>query len=153
MNYFLFWCRPLLVAFPFHDLTSLLPPSFQKNDFSTCSTHYFYFGAKPSKTNGFVLVRRAHSTHAHTATPPQRMPRVRVVDTCTQMASFAVCSRGGPRSTIDMCSCNKTIARDPCTPPSTLKTCGEKISAEACSGKEVGGLLRKKMMMKITRKS
>ena len=64
----------------------------------------------------------------------------RVVDTCTQMASFTVCSRGGPRSTVDMYGCSKTIARFPCTPPSTLETCGEKISAEACSGKEIAGL-------------
>ena len=27
------------------------------------------------------------------------------------------------------------------------ETCGEKISAEACSGKEIAGLLRKMMMM------
>ena len=37
MNYFLSWCRPLLVAFLFHAVTSLLPPSFHKNDFSTCN--------------------------------------------------------------------------------------------------------------------
>ena len=36
MNYFLSWCRPLLVAFLFHAMTSLLPPSFHRNDFSTC---------------------------------------------------------------------------------------------------------------------
>ena len=33
MNYFLSWCRPLLVAFLFHAVTSLLPPSFHRNDF------------------------------------------------------------------------------------------------------------------------
>ena len=53
--------------------------------------------------------------------------------------------------------CSKTIARCPCTPPSTLETFGEKISAEACSGKVIVGLLkniRKKMMMNMmTRKS
>ena len=27
MNYFLSWCRPLLVAFLFHAMTSLLPPN------------------------------------------------------------------------------------------------------------------------------
>ena len=37
MNYFLSWCRPLLVAFLFHAVTSLLPPSFYWNDFSTCN--------------------------------------------------------------------------------------------------------------------
>ena len=41
----------------------------------------------------------------------------------------------------------KTNARYPCTPPSTVETFGEEISAEACSGKEISGLLRKMMMM------
>ena len=41
----------------------------------------------------------------------------------------------------------KTIAWCPCTPPSTVERFAEKISAEACSGKEIAGLL-KKMMMK-----
>ena len=36
MNEFVSWCRHLLVPFLFHDLTSLHPPSFQRNDFSTC---------------------------------------------------------------------------------------------------------------------
>ena len=36
MNYFLSWCRPLLVAFLFHAMTSQLPTSFHRNDFSTC---------------------------------------------------------------------------------------------------------------------
>ena len=44
MNEFVSWCRHLLVSFLFHALTSLHPPSFHRNDFSTCSTH---FGAKP----------------------------------------------------------------------------------------------------------
>ena len=30
------WCRHLLVSFLFHALTSLHPPSFHRNDFSTC---------------------------------------------------------------------------------------------------------------------
>ena len=34
-------------------------------------------------------------------------------------------------------------ARCPCTPPSTVETFDEEISAEACSGKEMVGLLRK----------
>ena len=41
----------------------------------------------------------------------------------------------------------KTIAWCPCTPPSTVETFGEEISAEACSGKEIAGLLRKIIMM------
>ena len=61
-------------------------------------------------------------------------------------------SRGrAPRSTIGMYGEIKTNARCPCTPPSTVETFGEEISAEACSGKEIEGLLRKVMMM--TRKS
>ena len=112
--------RPLFVAFLFHAMTSLLPPSFHRNDFSTCST-LFILGQSPIKNMMFCADSpRAHSTHAHahTATPPRRIPRVRVVDTCTQMA---ICSHGGPRSTVDMYSCSKTIARCPCTPPSTLR--------------------------------
>ena len=34
-----------------------------------------------------------------------------------------------------------------CTPPSTVERFGEKISAEACSSKEIAGLLKKMMMM------
>ena len=30
----------ILVPFLFHDVTSLHHPSFQRNDFSTCSTHF-----------------------------------------------------------------------------------------------------------------
>ena len=36
MNEFVSWCRHLLVPFLFHDLTSLHPPSFHRNDLSTC---------------------------------------------------------------------------------------------------------------------
>ena len=39
------------------------------------------------------------------------------------------------------------IAWCPCTPPSTVERFGEKISTEACSGKEIPGLLKKMMMM------
>ena len=41
-----------LCPFFFHDVTSLHPPSFQRNDFSTCSTlstHYFDLGQSPNK--------------------------------------------------------------------------------------------------------
>ena len=34
---FVSWCRHLLVSFLFHALTSLHPPSFHRNDFSTCT--------------------------------------------------------------------------------------------------------------------
>ena len=33
MNEFLFWCRYPLVPLLFHDVTSLHPTSFQRNDF------------------------------------------------------------------------------------------------------------------------
>ena len=36
MNEFVSWCRHLLVPFVFHALSSLHPPSFHRNDFSTC---------------------------------------------------------------------------------------------------------------------
>ena len=39
MNEFLFWCRYPLIPLLFHDVTSLHHPSFQRNDFSTCSTY------------------------------------------------------------------------------------------------------------------
>ena len=57
-------------------------------------------------------------------------------------------SRGrAPQSTIGMYGERKTNARCPCTPQSTVETFGEEISAEACSGMEIAGLLRKMMMM------
>ena len=34
----------LLVPFLFHEVTSLHPSSFQRNDFSTCSTHFSAWG-------------------------------------------------------------------------------------------------------------
>ena len=37
MNEFLFWCRHPLVPLLFYEVTSLHPPSFQRNDFSTCN--------------------------------------------------------------------------------------------------------------------
>ena len=36
MNEFVSWYRHLLVSFLFHALTSLHPPSFHRNEFSTC---------------------------------------------------------------------------------------------------------------------
>ena len=41
MNDFVSWCRHLLVSFLFHDVTSLHPTTFHRNDFSTCSTNFF----------------------------------------------------------------------------------------------------------------
>ena len=63
------------------------------------------------------------------------------------MASFSVSRGRAPQSTIGMYGERKTNARCPCIPPSTLETFGEEISAEACSGKEIAGLLRKMRMM------
>ena len=48
INDFLSWSRHLLVPLLFHEVTSLHPPSFQRNDFSTCST-YFFWGRAPIK--------------------------------------------------------------------------------------------------------
>ena len=42
MNEFVSWCRHLLVSFLFHALPSLHPPSFHRNDFSTCSTNFSF---------------------------------------------------------------------------------------------------------------
>ena len=47
MNDFLSWSRHLLVPLLFHEMTSLHPPSFQRNDFSTCSTYFFIWGKAP----------------------------------------------------------------------------------------------------------
>ena len=63
------------------------------------------------------------------------------------MASFSVSRGRAPRSTIRMNGERKANARCPCTPQSTVETFGEEISAEACSGKEIAGLLRKIMIM------
>ena len=63
------------------------------------------------------------------------------------MASFSVRRGRAPRSTIGMYGERKTNARYPCTPQSTVETFGEEISAEACSGKEIAGLLKMKNMM------
>ena len=38
MNEFLFWCRHPLVPLLFHEVTSLNPLSFQRNNFSTCKS-------------------------------------------------------------------------------------------------------------------
>ena len=62
------------------------------------------------------------------------------------MASFSVSLGRAPLSTIGMYGERKTNARCQCTPPSTVETFGEEISAEACSGKEIADLLRKMIM-------
>ena len=47
INDFLSRSRHLLVPLLFHKVTSLHPPSFQRNDFSTCSTYFFIWGKAP----------------------------------------------------------------------------------------------------------
>ena len=65
MNEFVSWCRHLLVSFLFHALTSLHPPSFHRNDFSTCSTHFSSFILVQSPK--MFSLRSAHVDfmHAH----------------------------------------------------------------------------------------
>ena len=64
MNEFVSWCRHLLVSFIFHALTSLHPPSFHRNDFSTCSTHFSFILVQSPK---MFSLRSAHVDfmHAH----------------------------------------------------------------------------------------
>ena len=123
MNEFVSWCRHLLVSFLFPALTSLHPPSFHRNDFSTCSTHFSFILVQSPK---MFSLRSAHVRRLYAR----------------------ACARGEPAHvTIGMYGERKTNARCPCTPQSTVETFGEEISAEACSGKEIAGLLRKIIMM------
>ena len=62
MNEFVSWCRHLLVSFLFHALTSLHPPSFHRNDFSTCSTHFsFILEQSPKMRSAHVDFMHAHA--------------------------------------------------------------------------------------------
>ena len=61
MNEFVSWCRHLLVSFLFHALTSLHPPSFHKNDFSTCSTHFSFILKMFSLRSAHVDFMHAHA--------------------------------------------------------------------------------------------
>ena len=112
----------LLVPFLFHDLTSLHPPSFHRNDFSLVPLIFLILG-QSLINNVPCFVRGASRAHAYLRTHGQRP-----FYTCMQMASFCACSRGGPRSAVEMYSWSKMIARCPCTPPSTLETFGEKAA-------------------------
>ena len=60
MNDFVPWCRYLLVSFLFHAVTSLHPPSFHRNNFSTCSTN-FLLGLSPAKIICCVDILYAHA--------------------------------------------------------------------------------------------
>ena len=56
INDFLSWSRHLLVPLLFHEVTSLHPPSFQRNDFSTCyttGTSGIYSVNKKTKCTGY----------------------------------------------------------------------------------------------------
>ena len=64
MNEFVSWCKHLLVSFLFHALTSLHPPSFHRNDFSTCSTH-FSFILVPQDVFFAQRARRLYARYAH----------------------------------------------------------------------------------------
>ena len=55
---FCLWYMHLLVPFLFHDLTSLHPPSFHRNDFSTCSTHFLMIWGRAPSVWCFVRARR-----------------------------------------------------------------------------------------------
>ena len=138
MNDFLSRCMHLLVPFFFMRLTSLHPLHFIETIFPLV-TLIFYFEAKPHQNVMFC----SFPMHAHTRTAGQRPLQY----TCMQMASVGVSSRGGPRSTVEMYSWSKMMARCPCTPPSTVETFGEKISASTGSGKEIAGLLKKTKLM------
>ena len=160
MSDFVSWCRHLLVPSFFMKWHPYIPPSFHRNDFSTCSTHFF-FGAKPQQK----CVARARIYTLRTrmrtrTTPPIRAMVQWPLRTCTRTLwrRSSVCPWRAPRSTVGIYGERKTIAWCPCTPPSTVERFGEKISAEACSGKEIAGLLKMMMMMMMmknmmTRKS
>ena len=73
MNEFVSWCRHLLVSFLFHALTSLHPPSFHRNDFSTCSTHFLFilvqspkmFSLRSAQVDFMHAHAHAENLHVH----------------------------------------------------------------------------------------
>ena len=73
MNEFVSWCRHLLVSFLFHALTSLHPPSFHRNDFSTCSTHFSL------QSPEMFSLRRAHVDFMHAHAHAEKRVRVRTL--------------------------------------------------------------------------
>ena len=84
---------------------------------------------------------RIHVMHAHDNAPFKLYIH--------EMASFGICSRGGPRSTVDMYGWSKMIVRCPCTPTSILDTFGEKISASTGSSNKISGLLKEDTKFEI----
>ena len=81
MSDFVSWCS---CSFLFHEVTSLHPPSFHRNDFSTCSTHFFFWGKATKMRRASTYI---HVTHADNAL--QALTRARVH--AHVMASFSVC--------------------------------------------------------------
>ena len=80
MNDILFWCKDLLVPFIFHDVTSLHPPSFHRNDFPLVPL-IFHFGAKPQQKCDVSFPSRAlvqFIAHTHTLTTPPLFVHVHV---------------------------------------------------------------------------
>ena len=137
MSDFVSWWRHLLVPFFFMKWHPYIPLHFIEMIFPLVPLIFHSFGA----------LRRAHvdlCTRMRTRTTPPFYARVMHAHV---MASFSVCPWRAPPSTVGIYGERKTIAWCPCTPPSTVETFGEEISAEACSGKEIAGLLRKIMMM------
>ena len=49
----------IFLSFRFHELTSLYPPSFKRNDFSTCSTHFSFWGKAQT-----IFAPRTHADNA-----------------------------------------------------------------------------------------
>ena len=133
-------------------MTSLHPPSFHRNDFSTCSTHFFNYGAKyqPFFALRAILYTRACARGRRPAPAPAPCTHVHTIACygvvqCLPVKSPTIYSRNLRRE--------KNGRLVSCTPPSTVERFGEKISAEACSGKEIAGLLKKMMMMMMMMKN
>ena len=67
INDFLSWSRHLLVPLLFHEVTSLHPPSYQRNDFSTCSDVHMRVNVRRGKASKlfppyFLRVRASSCT-------------------------------------------------------------------------------------------
>ena len=102
------------------------------------------------KAPTILCAARAHTLHTRTCARgqrPARAGRPLHARTCTNACYGVVLCLPVKSPTIYRTRIygeRRTIAWCPCTPPSTMETFGEKISAEAYSGKEIAGLLKKK---------
>ena len=63
MNEFVSWCRHLLVSFLFY--ASLHPPSFHRNDFSTCSTNFSFILVQSPDVDLMHAHAHAENLHVH----------------------------------------------------------------------------------------